>query len=191
MLEQIYLVIKKTPINKTDLIDLVPILKELDGFEYHHPLHPYPILEHSIKAAETLEGEFLRLAMIFHDIGKLYTSLKVPDKRNQDAFVMKSPNHEAESARIVNDLFKDEMDKQSLNTLAKLIEYHDTPLTTKDDETVMKQLIKEYGLNFVESLLKMQRADMSTHSKKYYEKQMKPQLDYADDVFTKKYKKDM
>jgi len=191
MLEQIYSIIRETSIDKGALINLVPILKELDEFEFCHPVHPYSVLEHSIKAAEMLEDEFLRLAMIFHDIGKLNTSIKVPHYTIPNTFVMKSPNHEVESARIVNDLLKDEMDNQSLNTLLKLIEYHDTPLTTKDDETVMKQLIKEYGLNFVESLLKMQRADMSTHSKKYYEKQMKPQLDYADDVFTKKYKKDM
>jgi len=189
MLEQIYAIIKETPIDKNALVSIVPILKELDEFEFYHPVHPYQVLDHSIKAAETLENEFLRLAMIFHDIGKLNTSIKVPHYTIPDTFVMKSPNHEAESARIVNELFKGEMDKETLAILSKLIEYHDTSLIHNNDETMMQRLVNEYGVAFVGNLLKMQRADMMTHSREYYEQKFKSQLDYADEVFSKKYLK--
>jgi len=189
MLEQIYMIIRKTPINKKALTDLLPILRELDEFEFEHPVHPYPILEHSIKAAEMLDDEFLRLAMIFHDIGKLNTSIKVPHYTIPKRFVMKSPGHEAESARIVYELLKDEMDEDSLIILSKLIEYHDTPLIIQDDETIIGQLIEQYGVSFVGNLLKMQRADMINHSTEYYEQKMKSQLGHVDSIYKKKYTK--
>ena len=186
MLEQIYRIIRKNPINKSDLTNLIPILKELDEFEFYHPVHSYPILEHSIKAAQTLDDEFLRLVMIFHDVGKLKTSIKVAHYTKPNTFVMKSPNHEIESAKIVEEILKNEMDLETLKILLALIEYHDTPLISQDDDTIMQKLIKKYGLNFVSDLLKIQRADMSTHSKEYYEQEMKPGLDYAEDFFAKK-----
>ena len=190
MLEELLVIIRKTPIDKVALTNLVPILKELDEFEYYHPVHPYPVLVHSIKAAEMLDDEFLRLAMIFHDVGKINTSVKVPHNTIPDKFVMKSPNHDIESSRIVVWLFKDEMEKDNLTTLSALIEYHDTPLINQDGtEAIMEQLVNQYGVAFVSNLLKMQRADMSTHSKEYYEQKIKPQLDYVDSVYEKKYKK--
>lgn len=185
MLEKIYQIIRKNPIDKTALTNLLPILKELDEFEFYHPVHPYPVLEHSIKAAQKLDDDFLRLVLIFHDVGKLKTSVKVPHYTKPNAFVMKSPNHEIESAKIVEELFKKEMDLDSLKILLALIKYHDTPLINEADDTIMQQLIKEYGLNFVSNLLKIQRADMSTHSKEYYEQKMKPKLDYAENIFKK------
>ena len=55
MLEKIYKIIDETPINKEKLIALVPVLKELDALVFYHPAHCYGVLDHSLKAAETLD----------------------------------------------------------------------------------------------------------------------------------------
>jgi len=188
MIEKIYEIIKVIPIDKKTLIDLIPILKELDELEFYHPAHSYGVLDHSIKAAETLDDDFLRLVMIFHDIGKLTTVTEVPDLTKVNGFITKFPEHQQESMRIASELLGKEFEPQTLRVFLKLIEYHDTPLITGEDDRVMQELIQKYGNNFVESLLKVQRADMTTHDKTYYENKIKPILDNIFDVYEKKYK---
>lgn len=167
MLEKIYETIMVTPINKEKLINLIPILKELDELKFYHPAHCYSVLEHSIKAAETLDDKFLRLVMIFHDVGKLTTAKNVPNREHPNECVTKFPNHQLESAKIARKILINEFDEKNLNIFLKLIEYHDTPLIEKGNDEMMEKLVENYGINFVGQLLKIQRADMSTHDKKY------------------------
>lgn len=187
MLEEILKIISKEHIEKEELISLVPILKQLDEFDFYHPVHIYNVLDHSIKAAESLDDPILRLIMIFHDVGKLKTSIKVPHYTIPGIFVTKSPGHEKASAKITYDFFKDRMDPKCLKTVVKLIEYHDTKLVKDDDDSIMKKLVDEYGAQFVEKLLKIQKADMSHHEKQYYEKELRPTLENAQTIFTRKY----
>ena len=188
MLEQIYAIIKETPIDKKSLINLIPILKEVDELEFYHPAHCYGVLDHSIKAAEILNDEFLRLVLIFHDVGKLNTAIKVPNITKPNEFITKFPGHQQESMRIANEILGDEFDTETLKIFLKLIEYHDTPLVIEQDDRIMRGLIQKYGTNFVSLLLKVQRADMATHDKIYYENKIKPVLDHICDVYEKKYR---
>ena len=187
MLEKAYQILVDIPINKERLIELFPILKELDEMEFYHPAHCYGVLEHSINAAETLNDIFLRLVLIFHDVGKLTTAIKVPDLNSKNSLVTKFPNHQLESVKIAEEIFKKCFDEKTLVIFLKLIEYHDTPLLTGDDDQVMRSLVEDYGTSFVSNLLKVQRADMSTHTKEYYERKIKPSLDMITAVYEKKY----
>lgn len=189
MLAKIYKIIEKTPIDKSLLIKVVPILKELDELEFYHPAHCYGILDHSIKSAETLDDVFLRLVLIFHDVGKLNTAINVTDYNNTNGFVTKFPNHQQESVRIVKEIFGNEFDKQTLTIFLKLIEYHDTPLVLNKNDSTMKKLYRLYGSQFIDNLLKVQRADMSTHDKLYYENKIKPTLDNICEIYEQNYKK--
>ena len=188
MLKKIYEIISITPIDKEALITLIPILKELDELEFYHPAHCYGILDHSIKAAETLDDKFLRLVMIFHDIGKLTTATKVIDHTKLNNYITKFPNHQQESVKFSKKLFKDEFDEETLKIFLKLIEYHDTPLVIGNDDKIMQELIQKYGKDFLSDLLKIQRADMTTHDRKYYEEKIKPILDHICNTYEKKYK---
>ena len=85
-------------------------------------------------------------------------------------------------------MFKNELNKEELETFLKLIEYHDTILINAKDESVIQELIVNYGNDFVYKLLRVQRADMITHDEVYYEKLIKPKLDYICEVYEKKYK---
>jgi HD domain. len=187
LLEKAYQILVDIPINKERLIELFPILKELDEMEFYHPAHCYGVLEHSINAAETLNDIFLRLVLIFHDVGKLTTAIKVPDLNSKNSLVTKFPNHQLESVKIAEEIFKKCFDEKTLVIFLKLIEYHDTPLLTGDDDQVMRSLVEDYGTSFVSNLLKVQRADMSTHTKEYYERKIKPSLDMITAVYEKKY----
>ena len=188
MIANLYKIIDETPINKTSLMKLVPVLKELDELEFYHPAHLYGVLDHSIKAAETLDDIFLRLVLIFHDVGKLVTATKVINKNKRSQDVTKFPNHQQESVRIVSELFKNELDTKPLEILLKLIEYHDTPLITGNNEEVMDKLIEVYGMDFVGKLLKVQKADMITHEKTYYERFVKVRLNKVTKIYEKRLK---
>ena len=183
MLKELYKIIGETPIDKTALTNLIPILKELDELDFCHPAHCYGVLDHSAKAAETLEDVFLRLVMIFHDVGKLTTATKVANRKDASRDVTKFPGHQQESVRIAKSLLGDELGTADLAIFLKLIEYHDTSLVVGNNREVMQQLMQDYGVDFVGNLLKVQRADMSTHDKKYYEVLIKSALDRTCDIY--------
>jgi len=187
MLEELYKILSNTPINKEALLKLIPILRELEDFEFYHPAHCYNILDHSIKAAELVDDLFLKLMLIFHDIGKPSTALVVANTKIGKP-VTKFPNHEKESVRIAKDVFENQLDEDSLKIFLLLIKYHDTPLVSHGDANQMEILIDSYGSEFVGMLLKVQRADMITHDSKYYHL-IKPRLDESFAVYELKYKR--
>jgi len=190
MIEKLYEILKETPIDKETLMNLVPLLRELNEYEFYHPAHAYNVLDHSIKAAELVDDIFLRLVLIFHDVGKLNTGLEVPNYDKLKPPVTKFPNHEEESVRLTKEVLEGELNENSLYTLLEIIKYHDTPLVIHDNESVMNELIDKYGYEFVGMLLKVQRADLITHSDKYYNV-MKPGLDNAFNVYELIYKNSM
>ena len=188
MLEKIYEILGVNPIDKEALMDLVPELRKLNEFGFYHPAHIYGVLDHSIKAAELVDDIFLKLVLIFHDIGKPNTAILVPNYDKSKPLVTKFPNHEKESARIAKELFENELDEERLNIFLKLIEFHDTPLVKIYNENVIEYLTNHYGNEFVGMLLKVQKADLVTHSEKYYKK-LKAGFENSVNVYELKYKR--
>ena len=190
-MKDVFEIIGSKSIDKAKLMSLFPVLKQLDELQFYHPAHAYGVLDHSIKAAELVNSDLLKLVLIFHDVGKLTTATKVSHKTDSDKTVTKFPNHEAESAKIVNDLFKSKMEPKQLARVLKLIEYHDTPLIKADDTTVMDKFVAKYGRDFVADLLTVQRADMATHEQNYYQNKIKPRLDKICHTFENRHLKEV
>lgn len=185
MLNKLYEILEDDPIDKDALITLIPIFKELEEVEFYHPAHCYNILEHSIKSAELVDETFLKVALLFHDIGKLNKQQIVLNKKDESKPITKFNGHELESVRITKDILTNHMNEEELEYLLNLIKYHDTPLITTNEET-LDDFVELYGNKFVSDLLKIQRADMRTHSKDYYEKVIKARLDHVEHVYQKK-----
>ena len=185
MIKQLYEIIKQERIDQEALMCLVPVLKELNDLDFYNPAHIYNVLEHSVKAAETVKEPFLRVALIFHDVGKLTTAKQEPHRTIPGKFVTKFKGHEAESVRITEDILGALLPEKQLGRLLKLIELHDTQLISDGDETLMDNLISTRGTKFVKDLLKIQWADMMTHEQSYYQK-MQPKLNHACTRFAQK-----
>jgi len=185
MINELYQIIKEPKISKTRLLALIPALNDVDQMKMTHPAHPYGVLDHSIIAAQSVESMFLRLALIFHDTGKLYTETLVPNRDIPGQFITKHHGHEAESVKFAQKILQNELDSQTLSRLLKIIEYHDTQLITGDNTAVMDMLLRQYGQSFVADLLTMQQADLSAHSKDYAKK-YQPRLDNAVAAFKSK-----
>ena len=57
--------------NLDKLLDLIPELKDMIGFQHNHPHHHLDVWNHTLLALELSPKEFdIRLALLLHDIGK-------------------------------------------------------------------------------------------------------------------------
>ncbi|MCL2756332.1 MAG: HD domain-containing protein [Firmicutes bacterium] len=175
LVEQLYKVLNQTPIDKEALVRLVPVLRELDEMDYYHPAHLYGVLDHSIKAAELVDDVYLRLVLIFHDVGKLVTEIKVPHWTDPTKQVSKTPGHETESIRIAKEILGEHMNPKEADRFLALVRYHDTSLVNEHGHLLMTELMEQYGQDFIQDMLVIQQADMKTHTPAYYESK-KPKL---------------
>lgn len=56
---------------KKYFFEIIPELKEFDGFNQHNDYHIYDVYTHTIKVVKNVpKNIYLRLVSIFHDIGK-------------------------------------------------------------------------------------------------------------------------
>ena len=100
------------------------ILPEFDSCmetAQNNPHHCYTVGEHSIRAMEAVEPDkCLRLAMLFHDIGKPVT--KTTDQEGIDHF----HGHPLVSEEMTRKILKRlKLDNQTIFTVTRLVRYHD------------------------------------------------------------------
>lgn len=174
-------ILSSNQIDKAALINLFPVVKEVDEFEFYHPAHIYGILDHSIKAADLTKDIFLRTVLIFHDIGKIKTAKQVPHKTEPNTIVTKFPGHEEQSVKMAAELFNGDMDPVDLHKMLLLIKYHDTQLVRHDnlgdDYWMFDHLIKQHGTGFMHDLLDVKRCDQLSHNLERYLKKIEPEIE--------------
>lgn len=121
--------------NMQFLLEIIPELKHMIGFEHKHPHHHLDVWEHTLYAISLSENYFdVRLALLLHDIGKPFSY--------QDDEVRHFHNHPNISCKMSEEIlnrlnFEDEYIKQ----ICYLIKYHDTPIT---DESIKSNHSIEY-----------------------------------------------
>lgn len=110
---------------KPIIAHVLPELGRTMGFEQHNLHHIYDVWQHSLTAMDNVEGIKLRLAMLFHDIGK--PSMFTMDDGGQGHFYF----HEKESCKIAKSVFKrikltsaDGIDAQMVEDICQLIMLH-------------------------------------------------------------------
>ncbi len=139
--------------NKEIIFEILPELAPTDGFKQHNNWHIYDVFEHTLIALENTEKNiFLRLAVLFHDIGK--PSKFFTDEHGIGHFYGHPEKSKELFEQIANRL---RMDKKTKKIVENLIEKHDMPLSTNPEK--IYQFIKGYGIDFIRLLFALKRAD--------------------------------
>ncbi len=139
--------------NKQVIFEILPELKPTDGFEQHNSWHVYDVFEHTMVVLENTDRNiFLRLAALFHDIGK-------PSKFFKDD---KGIGHFYGHPEKSEELFKSiatrlKMDNKTRDLVSALIRNHDMTLSTKSDK--IYEFLKQYGFDYTLLLFSLKRAD--------------------------------
>ena len=152
------------------LSEIFPVLKEMNGVEQENPHHRFTLDMHTIHSIgfvstlqregllnESVDPAELRFALLFHDIGKLYT--KTIDSNGVSHYY----GHEKISAELMYDILKEKkMPNKIIDNIVYLIKNHQKPLPN-DLKGFMKWFNKE-GSDNVYKLLAMKFADNSSQA---------------------------
>lgn len=170
----------------------IPELQLLKDTICHHPYHKYEdILEHTLRSLKLVSNyvnekdnysahdiALLRITLLLHDIGKAVS------KTTGDDGVDHFYGHPLKSVKMANDILDryniNENDKQ---IILKLIKLHDDYIPHNTSEGLNK-VINDIGLKEAGMLLKIQRADLNTHSDIYVIR-IEPKLDILDELYYK------
>ena len=120
----------------------------------NNPHHCYTVGEHSLKATIHVRADkVLRLAALFHDIGKICTKTK--DENGIDHF----HGHAAVSRKMTKEILKQlKYDNDTTNSVLTLIEYHDYELSLKPEG--MRKDISKIGSAYFPMLFELKEADV-------------------------------
>ncbi|HZX20927.1 MAG TPA: CCA tRNA nucleotidyltransferase [Clostridia bacterium] len=156
------ILLSRTPSVGFRLLDVTGLLKyimpELEtcvGFEQHNPCHHEDVFNHTLSVVDNTESDLiLRLAALFHDIGKPETF--VLDARGRGRFY----NHSVIGAEIAEDIMKRlRYDSRSIEQVAILVKEHMSRYENLSDKA-MKRFINRVGRDNIDRLFKLQIADI-------------------------------
>ena len=137
------------------------ILPEFDRMmktPQNNPHHKYNVGEHTIKAICYCEPDkILRLALLFHDIGKI--ECRTTDIDKIDHFY----HHASHSYEITKGIMKRlKFDNETMRFVLKLVKYHDINIGQSSAD--VRKAIYEVGEDIFPLLLKVKEADMMAQS---------------------------
>lgn len=134
-------------------LKFIPELALIENYNQNDPHHIYDALEHTFVALKTVETNLeLRLATLFHDIGKPFTASKTSDGKT---IYKDHAKKSAEMAREILNRLK--YNKKTINKVVKLIEYHDYQVP--ENFTLVMQFLKKFGAEDIDDLYKLKRAN--------------------------------
>lgn len=139
----------------------IPELERCVGFEQHTKYHDRDIYEHTIAAVTAIPPEkALRLAMLFHDIGK--PDYFTMDKNGTGHF----KGHPSGSAEIAEQVLRRlKYDNETVKKVKGLILTHDIQIENR--ESLIKKYLNRYGEELFFDILKVHIADDSGKAPDY------------------------
>ena len=142
--------------------ELLPEIKKMHGFDQCNKYHIYNVLEHTAISVESVDPvAHLRLAMLLHDTGKVYTFTR--DENGTGHFY----GHNKVSSEIARDfLNKYKYDNFTKERVVQLVKIHDTPIEM--DRIFIKKRLNRLGKDAFFDLLKVKRADNLAQNPKYF-----------------------
>ena len=148
--------------NEDKIFSMIPELNDCKGFDQNSIYHVYDVYEHTLHVVDNVPKKIeLRLAALFHDIGKPITYFE--DELGNGHF----PRHWEESRKIFENFAK----KYNLNNeLAKdisyLIYYHDVDFSKSD--SLILDIVEKIGYDNISDLFVLKKADVLAQSSKYH-----------------------
>ncbi len=133
---------------------VVPELQNTIGFQQHNPYHNKDVFEHTLAVMDNIPNTVeLKLAALFHDLGKPYTYSTGEDG------VGHFLGHANVSEKIFHDFAKRfKLDKKTESTVAKLVYFHERTLSTKPVK--ITKFLQSFGTQYLDSLFRLKEADI-------------------------------
>ncbi len=146
----------------TDYRDVIAVIipELIPCFDYpqNTKWHIYDVYTHIVKSVALCpEKDYIRLAMLFHDIGKPYT--KTVDSKGSDHF----KGHPVKSAEIASQILKHfKVSNDLYYKVIKLIEVHDFYI--KLNKSNIKYWLNELGEELTLDYIDVKIADLNSHN---------------------------
>lgn len=133
---------------------VIPELTKLREISQNNPYHIYDVYGHTIEATRYIELKLhLRLAALFHDLGKAET--KTTDKDGIDHFY----GHEVPSERLADIVLRRlKYDNATVQKVTTLIKYHSRRV--EPNKKAIKRFINQIGENLFFDWCKLRWADI-------------------------------
>ncbi|MBR0451750.1 MAG: HD domain-containing protein [Oscillospiraceae bacterium] len=158
--------VRRILVDETEILGVpIPELLPMKGFEQNNPHHIYDVLTHSAVAVESIPPEKdLRLAALFHDIGKPFCYSEGEDGVGH--FYGHAKQSEIITKRIMDRL---KYDNQTKDSVLLLVKYHDLHL--EENEKSIKRLLRKIGPEMFDKLILLYCADNLAQSPAYRDRQ--------------------
>ena len=149
---------------KEIFFEIIPELKECDGFNQYNDYHIYDVYTHTFNVVKNApKNVYLRLAAIFHDIGKPKT-FELDEEQ---------VGHFLGHSNISADIFKKFADKYKLDNKTKkivsdLVLFHENDLSIKNNK--IYNFYKKFNMNRIEMLFDLKIADVMSQNSKYIDR---------------------
>lgn len=155
--------IKKMLAREDEIFKLIPELKKCKNFEQNNDWHIYDVYYHTLLVVNYAHRNLiLRLAALFHDIGK--PSTYTVDENGIGHF----HGHYIESQNIFNEFsLINNLDKNLSKEVSNLIYYHDLDISKMNEEEI-NNLIKIFNPNQIRLLFDLKKADLTAQNSKYH-----------------------
>lgn len=140
---------------------IIPELKPTFDCVQNTKWHLYDVYTHSVKSVSVApKVDYIRLAMLFHDIGK--PQAKITDSNGTDHFY----GHPKISADLTKNILKRlKVSNDVYSKVTTLVSIHDDKI--KSDSYVVKKYLNTYGEQMVYDFIEVKIADMKTHNPAY------------------------
>lgn len=145
----------------------LPEILQSVGFSQHNHHHIFDAYIHTLKALENSKNEpKIRLALLFHDIGK--PSVSSFDEKGEMHFY----GHPKVSAEITESVMtRLKFDNDTKNDVVKLVRFHDTPIMLNGekmpDRKRIKKVMSQIGTELIFDLIEVKRCDNSAHAPEF------------------------
>ena len=126
----------------------------------NHPHHQYNVGEHTLRSLSCVEPDkHLRLAMLFHDIGK-------PGTLTVDAEgITHFHNHAAVGEELTKSVLRRlKFDNDTVETVSKLVRYHDYGNGVNPDMQIVRRAMNKIGEDIFPMLFPVKYADLMAQS---------------------------
>lgn len=132
---------------------VIPELEPIFNIPQNTKWHIYNVWEHTCKAVDSAPKDLaLRLAMLFHDIGKAYT--RTTDEKGTDHFI----GHQRVSALYTEKALKRlKVPNEIYDRVMFLVPIHDMHIGTEDKK--IKKWLSKAGESSLRDLIEVKRAD--------------------------------
>lgn len=159
-------IIESLESNLDIILDYIPEVRFMIGFDQKHPDHHLDVWRHTLYALSMSEKDFdIRLVLLLHDIGKPFS---YQDVKYGDKVIRHFTGHAMISSKIayiiLNRLGYEE---EYVNYICYLIKMHDTPI---------RQNLIDDNIDLAKKLYKIQYCDAMAH----HPSKLKPRIDYLN-----------